>query len=126
MSNIYIKFPVLESDRKKVPEFISKRLVKEISDQPAPISNPDFIVVFPKVAFWLIEFEDDSYYPNREIGLNESGIPIVIMPWKTNYGYWTDSNLVMKDFRSNFATEEIPKKLFTENWKLFEATFGNG
>lgn len=118
--NTYIKFSILESDRKKVPESISKRLVKEILDHPAPISNPDFVNVISNVTVWLIEFEDDSYYPNREIGLNESGTPVVILPWKNNYGYWTDSNIVMKDFSSNFAIEVIPRKQFAENWKLFE------
>ena len=120
MSNTYLRFPILKSDYNKTPEAISERLVKEVFNEQAPISNPDFTNILSQVAFWLIEFEDDSYYPNREIGLDANETPIVIMPWKRNYGYWTDSNVVIKDIMSNFAAQEIPKEQFIKNWKLFE------
>lgn len=126
MSNTYIKFCLKKSDLKKTPENISSRFIKTILDQPAPVSNPDFINEIPKIITWLIEFEDDSYFPNREIGLNEMGEPIVAMPWKSNYGYWTDSNVVLKDLASNFAVEQISKVEFAEKWNAFQHKFGKG
>ncbi len=85
-----------------------------------PIANPDFESKIDKVSSWLIEFEADSYYPSREIGLNNLDKPIMIMPWKKNYGYWTDNNLVIEDFRLHFYTIDISKKEFEKNWNLFE------
>jgi len=120
MSNTYIKFKSPGSSAQKLPENISKRLVKVVLTTVAPIANPDFENKIDDVAFWLIEFENDSYYPNREIGLDKFEKPIMIMPWEKNYGYWTDNNLVIKDFRSHFETVEISKEEFEKYWKLFE------
>jgi hypothetical protein len=120
MSNTSLRFPILESDNNKTPRAISKKLVKEVFSEQVPISNPDFTNILSQVALWLIEFEDDSYYPNREIGVDANETPIVIMPWKRDYGYWTDSNVIIKNIMSNFAAQEIPKEQFIKNWKLFE------
>jgi len=119
MSNTYIKFRYPDSKVKKVPENIGKRLAKVVLESIVPIANPDFEKKIDKVVFWLIEFENDSYYPNREIGLNGSGKTIMIMPWEKNYGYWTDNNLVIENFRTNFETININKEEFEEYWNLF-------
>lgn len=121
MSNTYIKFKFLSQGTQKTPDSIGTRLVKTILTTIIPLANPDFDKQINQVAFWLIEFEGDSYYPNREIGLDIHGNPIMIMPWKKNYGYWTDNNLVLKDFRSNFETVDISKEEFEKQWKLFES-----
>jgi len=120
MSNTYIKFKFLNTEAQKTPENIGQRIVKPIVTSVIPIANPDFESKIEETAFWLIEFEDDSYYPNREIGLDLSGNPIIIMPWRKNYGYWTDNNLVIEDFRSHFETVDITKKEFENLWNLFE------
>ena len=119
MSNTYIKFKYPDSKVKKVPENIGKRLAKVVLESTAPIANPDFEKKIDKVAFWLIEFENDSYYPNREIGLDSSGKTIMIMPWEKNYGYWTDNNLVIENFRTNFETININKEEFEKYWNSF-------
>jgi len=119
MSNTYIKFKCPDSKVKKVPENIGKRLAKVVLESIAPITNPDFKKKIDKVAFWLIEFENDSYYPNREIGLDSSGKTIMIMPWEKNYGYWTDNNLVIENFRTNFETININKEEFEKYWNSF-------
>ena len=119
MSNTYIKFRYPDSKVKKVPENIGKRLAKVVLESTAPIANPDFEKKIDKVAFWLIEFENDSYYPNREIGLDSSGKTIMIMPWEKNYGYWTDNNLVIENFRTNFETININKEEFEKYWNSF-------
>ncbi len=121
MKNTYIKFSVLTEAAQKTPDNIGTRLVKPILTSVVPIANPDFEQKINEAAFWLIEFESDSYYPNREIGLNAHGKPIMIMPWGKNYGYWTDNNLVLKDFHSNFETVDISREEFEKQWNLFES-----
>ena len=119
MSNTYIKFRYPDSKVKKVPESIGKRLAKIVLESVVPIANPDFEKKIDKVAFWLIEFENDSYYPNREIGLDAFGKTLMIMPWGRNYGYWTDNNLVIENFRTNFETINITKEEFEKYWNSF-------
>jgi hypothetical protein len=121
MSNIYIQLKVSGSKTQKTPENIGKRMVKELLTGDIPIANPDFESKIKNVVFWLIEFENDSYYPNREIGLDSAGNAIMIMPWGKNYGYWTDNNLVIEDFRSHFETTDIKRPEFEKHWKSFEA-----
>ena len=121
MSNTYIKFKCPNSGTQKTPDNIGKRLIKTVLTSILPIANPDFENKITDASFWLIEFEADSYYPNREIGLDIQGNPIMIMPWRKNYGYWTDNNLVLKDFRSHFETVDISKEEFEKAWKLFES-----
>jgi hypothetical protein len=120
MSNTYIKFKVPASLPQKLPGNIGKRLAKIILTSVIPIANPDFENKIENVVSWLIEFENDSYYPNREIGLDEFEKPIMIMPWGKNYGYWTDNNLVMEDFRKHFETVDITREEFEKYWKSFE------
>ena len=119
MSNTYIKFRVPESLVKKVPGKIGKKLPNTVLEDDVPIANPDFGDKIDQVTVWLIEFENDSYYPNREIGLDGSGNPIMKMPWGKNYGYWTDNNLVIENFRANFETKDIKKTEFEKYWNLF-------
>lgn len=82
-----------------------------------PRANPDFDGKIDEVTQWLLEFVDDL--PNREIGLNANGDVIVKMPDERNYGYWTDNNLTLPDFRQHFDVTEIPKEHFRELWKSF-------
>ena len=120
MSNKYIKFKVPASIPQKLPENIGKRLTRINLTADIPIANPDFENKIENVVSWLIEFENDSYYPNREIGLDKFEKSIMIMPWGKNYGYWTDNNLVMEDFRKHFETVDITRKEFEKHWKSFE------
>ena len=119
MSNTYIKFKSSDSVIQKVPVNIGNRLPKVVLESIVPIANPDFENKIGEVAFWLIEFENDSYYPNREIGLDSSGKTIMIMPWKKNYGYWTDNNLVIENFRVHFETINIAREEFEKYWDSF-------
>jgi hypothetical protein len=44
------------------------------------------------------------------------------MPFKNNYGYWTDNNLLLEDFKKNFKTLEVSQDSFENYWSLFEKT----
>lgn len=119
MSNTYIKFSPSGSIVQKVPGNIGKRLAKVVLESIVPVANPDFDKKIDMVGTWLIEFENDSYYPNREIGLDGDGKTIMIMPWEKNYGYWTDNNLVIENFRNNFKTVNITREEFEKHWNSF-------
>lgn len=121
MKNSYIKFKALEKGRRNTPESISARIEDVTLTTIVPVANPDFENKFDEVSTWLIEFEGDSYYPNREIGLDTADVPVMILPWKKNYGYWTDNDLTIESFRSHFKSIDIPKEEFVRYWKLFEA-----
>ena len=58
--------------------------------------------------------------PEREIGLDKEGRVILKMPYKDNYGYWTDNNLLLNDFKEHFVVSEIRKDSFEKSWKLFD------
>jgi hypothetical protein len=42
------------------------------------------------------------------------------MPFENNYGYWTDNNLLLNDFKESFIVFEITKISFDVKWKLFD------
>jgi hypothetical protein len=56
-----------------------------------PAANPDFTSLYPQVRHWLVEINDDGT-PEREVGLNAEGIPVVAGPVGPNMGYWTDGS----------------------------------
>ena len=67
---------------------------------------------------WLLEIDVKSGIPEREIGLSETGEILAKMPCKDNYGYWTDNNLLLEDFKVCFRATEISKWYFEEKWDL--------
>jgi hypothetical protein len=121
MKNSYIKFRMPVGGIQKTPENVGQKIIIDNIETIVPVANPDFGKKIGTVVSWLIEFEGDSYFPNREIGLNVSEKPIMIMPWQNNYGYWTDNNLEMEDFKSNFHAIDITREEFEKQWKLFES-----
>ncbi len=42
------------------------------------------------------------------------------MPYNDNYGYWTDNNLVLNDFKEQFKASDITKEAFEQQWILFD------
>ncbi len=79
-------------------------------------SNPDYEQAFPEVAEWLIEFGDDQL-PEREVGLNNTGVPVLAGPNKQNYGFWLDTNMKLSDF----GNEVIEKVYFEQKWNEFNS-----
>lgn len=77
-----------------------------------PRSNPDFEVQFSRVQCWYIE-SDDSGSPLRELGLDETGMPVTAGPWKQNLGFWTDSGEPVPVEHA----EEIARSVFEETWQ---------
>jgi hypothetical protein len=85
-----------------------------------PDANPDYDPKLHLVREWLIEFDDEGH-PDREIGLDAHGVPIVAGPDDRNYGFWLDTNMRFSDF----AGEPIEKESFEVVWKTFRSESGN-
>ena len=113
----YIKFQVPEIYKNSLEKktLIGKLLTKIISK-----ANPDYDEKIDRVKVWLVEIDDATKAPNREIGINDTGNIIMTMPDDNNYGYWTDNNLLFEDFKKNFDVVEINKKEFEDKWTEFE------
>ncbi|MXV37296.1 hypothetical protein GO491_01200 [Flavobacteriaceae bacterium Ap0902] len=83
-------------------------------------SNPDYDQYkIDEVRIWLIEFDEEDI-PIREIGLKENGEVILKMPFKKNYGFWTDNILKYSDFIERFSAEPIDAIFFNEKWNELE------
>lgn len=83
-----------------------------------PKANPDFDRLIDDVETWLIELNEEGI-PEREIGFNSNGVPIMKMPWNKNYGYWTDNNLTADDFENLFEVKETNQVYFENYWNNY-------
>ena len=102
---------------------LSKRFIKTTlgtgGDKPSVISmllsrlfssNPDYDEKLHLVCYWYIEFDD--MLPWREIGVDNSGQPVLSGPDTSNYGFWLDTAMTYDDF----SGEPISKDEFEELW----------
>ncbi len=109
----YIQIKVKEYQVKK--ESLLKRIIIKLINKIIPIGNPDYEEIIDKATYWLLEFEDETI-PIREIGIDNEGKAILKMPYKNNYGYWTDNELEYKDFLYYFCNNKIDKAYFEKKW----------
>lgn len=119
MNSSYIKFNNPDSNLKPAKLSWWKKLLQLLLISFIPKGNPNFEDEIDNVKEWLIEFADGNQYPNREIGLDNLQQPIMIMPWRKNYGYWIDNNLLLEGFKSTFNAIEISKEEFEKYWNQF-------
>lgn len=122
MKETYIQFDAPNSDRPPAKDGLIKSLLKMaltgILTTIIPKANPNFDQKIDEVRYWLVEFDNDGI-PKREIGLDKEKQVILKMPYKDNYGYWTDNNLLLNDFRKHFVVSEISKNSFEQSWSYF-------
>lgn len=79
-------------------------------------SNPDYDgKKIDDVTYWLLEFDEDNV-PIREIGLDNNNEIILKMPYKKNYGFWTDNELLYDDFINRFSAVSIDSIMFEAKW----------
>ena len=97
-----------------------KKLIVGILTTVIPKANPDFEDKIKDVKYWLVELHIKTGIPQREIGLDKTGQIILKMPFNDNYGFWTDNNLLLDDFKKSFQVSEISKTSFEEQWELFD------
>lgn len=120
MDSIYIKFTEPDTRPDKTKRSWWKRFAEKALTLFMPVGNSKFDKNIENVKYWLIEFKNGDQYPNREIGLDILQQPIMMMPWRNNYGYWIDNNLMLSDFKSIFSANEITKEEFEKLWDQFE------
>lgn len=110
---IYIKI-IVESPEQSNEK--SRSLIGSVLSIFLPKANPDFDRNLYLVKQWLLEFKDENSTPNREVGLNDSCEVLMKMPDHQNYGYWTDNNLKLNDFKKRFDIDYINEAFFNEKW----------
>ncbi len=84
-----------------------------------PRANPEYDDLIGDVAEWQLEIDPSDMLPTREIGKGVNGKIILIMPWRDNYGYWTDNNITLDYFKDHFKALNIDKSEFDKNWDIF-------
>ncbi|MDP3556327.1 MAG: hypothetical protein Q8T03_03070 [Bacteroidota bacterium] len=123
MKTTYIQFDAPKNNRQTPKDGLIKSSLKKalvgILTTIIPKANPDFEDKLDDVQYWLVECDNETGIPEREIGLDKEGRVILKMPFKDNYGYWTDNNLLLNDFKEHFVVSEISKESFEESWELF-------
>jgi len=96
-----------------IKNFATKALTKIF-----PVANRDFDKMIDEVEYWFVECDREKGIPQREIGFDMQRRVIMKMPFKGNYGYWTDNILLLNDFKEQFETSEITKEAFEQQWSL--------
>jgi len=78
-----------------------------------PKANPSYEAKFESIDRWLVVFPDGEE-PNREIGLDANGAPILSGPSEVDCGFWLDTNVTFGDFEGDVISEQE----FEEAWSL--------
>ena len=124
MTTTYIQFDAPKNDSQTEKDGLIKsslkKALKGMLTTVIPKANPDFDDKIDEVKYWLVECDNESGVPEREIGLDKEGRVILKMPYKDNYGYWTDNILLLSDFKEHFVVSEISKDSFEQTWDLFD------
>jgi len=117
--NIYIKFTDTPSkpEAKKKSRWRSKLAATILFFIPK--ANPDYDDLIDDIVEWQLEIDPADNLPAREIGKDINGNTILIMPWRDNYGYWTDNNITLDYFKEHFKATNIDKADFEKNWDSF-------
>ncbi|MEL7185398.1 MAG: hypothetical protein AAFN50_03040 [Pseudomonadota bacterium] len=89
------------------PDGILVRLMQRF----IPEANPSYRNKMHLIDTWYIEF-DKQGLPNREVGVDADGLPVVAGPSSTDYGFWLDSNITDVDLEGL----EIERKEFEALW----------
>lgn len=84
-----------------------------------PRANPEYEDLLDNVGEWQLEIDPTDNLPIREIGVDMNGKTIFIMPWRNNYGFWTDNNITLEYFKNHFKAERMNKVEFDQNWDNF-------
>lgn len=86
------------------------RVLEKIS----PKGNPDLEKYYDETRIWWLEI-NDKREPQREIGFDMDGNPIVLGPIGNNYGFLIDSPIDWND--SKIDSDEAAKN-FEKQWAI--------
>jgi hypothetical protein len=125
MGLIHIKFRAedLKNSEQNLKSWLTsttENLASKILTKLIPKANPDFDEQIQNVKEWILEVDDEDGMPMREVGLDDKGNAIMIMPWKENYGFWSDSLFSVDNLATSYAITFSNKAEFDKLWKEFE------
>jgi hypothetical protein len=122
MGKVYIQFSIPDNKAKAENwlKSAAKRMAVTLLSSIVPKANPDFDNKIDAVKYWMVECDTTTGIPQREIGLDEENNVILKMPFRNNYGYWTDNHLLLEDFNKHFDACAISSDLFEKKWTLLE------
>ena len=85
MKTTYIQFHAPKNDIRTAKDGLIKSSLKKvllgILTKIIPKGNPDFDDKIKEVQYWLVECDNETGTPEREIGLNKEGRVIMKMPY---------------------------------------------
>ena len=111
----YFKFSDLSRTKMNKSRFIDKVVVFVLS-LFIPKANPDFDEKIRHVVLWYIEYDTNINCAIREIGVDSDNRIITKAPYHNNLGYWTDSDMTIGDYDSQFSLIKIKKSDFESVW----------
>lgn len=118
---IYLKFDAIKGkssiQNKGLKKVLENFTIKFLSPK-LPKANPDFDHIIVKVEYWEIEYNKQENLTCREIGFDKHQNPIFAMSHNDNYGYWTDNNLTLDDYKA-FSPTTIRESDFNSDWNIF-------
>ena len=79
-----------------------------------PSANPDYEGRLTRVRLWWVEL-DEAGVPQRELGLDAHGAPVVGAPVGENLGFWLDEAMVFDEANSTALTPDE----FEMAWQRF-------
>ena len=127
MGLIYIRFKtdkvVPDSEQQGSERWLTRsieNILIKVTSSIVPKANPDFDGKIQDVRQWILEVDDDEGIPEREIGLDDKGNVMMIMPWKDNYGFWTDSNVHVDELAKSHEMQFLDRQEFENLWNDFE------
>lgn len=99
------------------PETSLNAVIRRILELFIPKANPDFNHLYAFVRSWHIEVNEQTGVPEREIGFDGEGKPIVAGPVDKNMGFWTDSDMTFDIAQHT----QISAEQFETEWNKFLA-----
>ena len=128
MGLIYIKFKtdeiVTNSEQLTGASWLAKTVensLTKILTTIIPKANPDFDGKIQNVRHWILEVDEDEGTREREIGIDDKGNVMMIMPWKDNCGFWTDSSVQVDELAKSKDMTFGGKEEFERLWDEFGA-----
>jgi hypothetical protein len=84
-----------------------------------PAANPDLEKFYFQTRIWWLEI-DDAGQPQREIGFDETGNPIVLGPIGRNFGFLVDSS---DNWKYSTQDSEEARRDFQKKWEILWPKF---
>ena len=126
MGQVYIKFKTVDiksNSGQRIQGWLTRTAENSFTTilmTIIPKANPAFDGKIGEVKEWILEVDDEEGTPIREIGLDERGVPVMIMPWKDNYGFWTDSPVKVDQLAKSTEMIFSDKEEFERHWNEFD------